>query len=230
MWVLNKSDGPLVHTLSPSNPITLLHMFIFGSNGLLAIIISPLKKKKNNPINTVLQLKVHSYILFLLKKTVFLHIQHVPSLDHWYVLTDWNPLFYFAKMTTHAFREDNIMVDNGGLHGRTRTLKQNTKNRKKILFCVHRFINIRRGGKKDWSIILQSEQYEPPLLLRCIQRHNVQCSRIGLCSPQSPRFSLTHGGTSPPAAQNTTIGYGVMSMYIVVKCPIHAAARNCYSV
>ena len=181
---------------------------------------------------------MHSYILFLFKKKKIKKKNCVSPYSTCalfgslvqYVLTDWNPLFYFAKMTTHAFREDNIMVDNGGLHGRTRTLKQNTKNRKKISFCVHRFINIRRGGKKDWSIILQSEQYEPPLLLRCIQRHNVQCSRIGLCSPQSPRFSLTHGGTSPPAAQNTTIGYGVMSMYIVVKCPIHAAVRNCYSV
>lgn len=43
VWVLNKSDGELVQTLSPSNPITLLQMFIFGSNGLFAMTISPLK-------------------------------------------------------------------------------------------------------------------------------------------------------------------------------------------
>lgn len=40
-------------------------------------------------------------IIFFPKKniyiyvSVFLHIQHVPSLNHCYVLTDWNPLFYF---------------------------------------------------------------------------------------------------------------------------------------
>ena len=45
VWVLKKSDGALVQTLSPSNPITLLQMFIFGSNGLFAITISPLKRK-----------------------------------------------------------------------------------------------------------------------------------------------------------------------------------------
>lgn len=45
VWLLNTSDGALVQTLSPSNPITLLHMFIFGSNGLFAITISPLKRK-----------------------------------------------------------------------------------------------------------------------------------------------------------------------------------------
>lgn len=45
VWVLNRSEGPLVHTLSPSNPITLLQMFILGSNGLFAIMTSPLKRK-----------------------------------------------------------------------------------------------------------------------------------------------------------------------------------------
>lgn len=46
VWVLNRSKGPLVHTLSPSNPITLLQIFILGLNGLFAIMTSPLKRKK----------------------------------------------------------------------------------------------------------------------------------------------------------------------------------------
>lgn len=44
-WTLNTSAGSLVQTLSPSNPITLLQMFIFGSNGLFEMTISPLKRK-----------------------------------------------------------------------------------------------------------------------------------------------------------------------------------------
>lgn len=40
-----RSDGPLVQTLSPSNPITLLQMLMRGLLGLLATIISPLQKK-----------------------------------------------------------------------------------------------------------------------------------------------------------------------------------------
>lgn len=59
---------------------------------------------------------------------MFLHIPpRILFLLSAYEETDWNPLLYFAKVTTHAFREDNIMVDNGGLHGWTRTLKQNNK-------------------------------------------------------------------------------------------------------
>lgn len=42
VWVLNRSE---VHTLSPSNPITLLQTFILGSNGLFAIMTSPLKRE-----------------------------------------------------------------------------------------------------------------------------------------------------------------------------------------
>lgn len=43
--VLKTSDGELVQILSPSNPITLLQIFIFGSNGLFEITTSPLKRK-----------------------------------------------------------------------------------------------------------------------------------------------------------------------------------------
>ena len=45
-WVLKTSEGPLVQTLSPSKPMTLLQMFICGSNGLLAMTISPLQTEK----------------------------------------------------------------------------------------------------------------------------------------------------------------------------------------
>lgn len=50
MWLLKRSDGPLVHTLSPSSPITLLQMFIFGSNGLFAMMMSPLKRKEQTQL------------------------------------------------------------------------------------------------------------------------------------------------------------------------------------
>lgn len=46
---------------------------------------------------------------------------------HCLELWDKNLLFYFTKMTTHALIEDNVMVYNRGLHGRTRTLNQNWK-------------------------------------------------------------------------------------------------------
>lgn len=60
---------------------------------------------------------------------MFTHIPTcVPVVSSANEATDLNPLLYFVKVAAHTFREDDVMVDNGGLHGRTGALKQWNKD------------------------------------------------------------------------------------------------------
>lgn len=63
VWVLKRCVGSLVHTLSPSSPMTLLQMFISGSNGLLAITISPLKRKTQQSFTLHRSVDIQSLVL-----------------------------------------------------------------------------------------------------------------------------------------------------------------------
>lgn len=64
-----------------------------------------------------------------ISQKIFIHIPTcVPIVSSANEATDLNLLLYFVKMAAHTFREDNVMVDNGGLHGWTRALKKGNKD------------------------------------------------------------------------------------------------------
>lgn len=44
----------------------------------------------------------------------------------------WDPLLYRVEVTAHAFREDDILVDDGGLHGGAGTLQPEKKTKTKV--------------------------------------------------------------------------------------------------
>lgn len=96
------SDGPLVQTLSPSSPITLLQMFIFGSKGLLAITISPLKERNRWGQNEAKGLAWQYHF----KINAF----------------DTHSLLYSTEVTAYSLWENHIVVSDGGFHGRSWTL------------------------------------------------------------------------------------------------------------
>lgn len=106
MCVLKISDGPLVQTLSPSSPITLLQMFIFGSKGLLAITISPLEE-----CNRWGQKCMNVWSKYHFKINTKVSISYFS-----------HSLLYSTEVTAYSFWENHIVVNDGGFHGRSWTL------------------------------------------------------------------------------------------------------------